>query len=220
MCDGNFHPITKNQGGLSVYSVSKKSVRSVKACEACPENEEQEHDKTNQLERVRKTAKQGASDAPGLSSAKSSSKKRASTGYLADIIGRKYMFALTYVFCFVGITLEVVATTNEIFFAGKFIAGFAIGGFITTSMTYIGEVAPLALRGVLTAASAIAFTLGPFIVSLIVNSTGSQDSRWAYRTVFVCQSRPNAPIELLNPSMCPSEAPNLLPLALTRLISS
>jgi SP family general alpha glucoside:H+ symporter-like MFS transporter len=109
------------------------------------------------------------------------------TGYLADIIGRKYMFALTYVFCFVGITLEVVATTNEIFFAGKFIAGFAIGGFITTSMTYIGEVAPLALRGVLTAASAIAFTLGPFIVSLIVNSTGNQDSRWAYRTVFVCQ---------------------------------
>lgn len=54
-------------------------------------------------------------------------------------------------------------------------------------MTYIGEIAPLALRGVLTAAAAIAFTIGPFIVSLIVNDTGTMTSRWAYRAIFVSQ---------------------------------
>lgn len=81
----------------------------------------------------------------------------------------------------------MISVTNELFFAGKFIAGFPLGAIIALSMTYIGELTPLALRGVLTAASAISFTLGPLLVSLIVNWTGTLDSRWAYRSVFVSQ---------------------------------
>jgi MFS transporter, SP family, general alpha glucoside:H+ symporter len=50
------------------------------------------------------------------------------------------MFAIGFVFSFVGITLEVIATTNPVFFAGKFVNGFAIGTFISLSMTYVGEV--------------------------------------------------------------------------------
>jgi MFS transporter, SP family, general alpha glucoside:H+ symporter len=49
------------------------------------------------------------------------------------------------------------------------------------------QIAPLALRGMLTAACAIAFTVGPFIVALIVNSTGNEPARWAYRATFVAQ---------------------------------
>ncbi|GKT49678.1 maltose permease MAL61 [Colletotrichum spaethianum] len=108
-------------------------------------------------------------------------------GYVADRIGRKWTYFISYIFILVGITLETISTTNEIFFAGKFIAGFPIGAFITVSMTYIGEIAPLALRGILTAAAAIAFTIGPFIVSLVVNETGTRNDRWAYRTIFVSQ---------------------------------
>ncbi|CCF33005.1 MFS hexose transporter [Colletotrichum higginsianum] len=108
-------------------------------------------------------------------------------GYVADRIGRKWTYFISYIFIFVGITLETISTTNEIFFAGKLIAGFPIGAFITVSMTYIGEVAPLALRGIMTAAAAIAFTIGPFIVSLVVNETGAREDRWAYRTIFVSQ---------------------------------
>jgi hypothetical protein len=33
-----------------------------------------------------------------------------------------------------------VAMTSPVFFAGKFVNGFAIGGFIATSFTYVGEV--------------------------------------------------------------------------------
>lgn len=43
-------------------------------------------------------------------------------------------------FSFVGITLEFVATTNEVFFGGKFINGFAIGALGSVTVTYIGEV--------------------------------------------------------------------------------
>ncbi|KAF4978528.1 hypothetical protein FZEAL_5100 [Fusarium zealandicum] len=108
-------------------------------------------------------------------------------GYIADRIGRKWTMFISYIFIFTAITVETVSTTNPVFFAGKFIAGFPVGAFIAVSMTYIGEVAPLALRGTLTAAAAIAFTIGPFIVSLIANTTGSGTTRWAYRAIFVSQ---------------------------------
>jgi len=62
-------------------------------------------------------------------------------GYIGDRIGRKLMYLVAFIFVFVGVTLEVVSHgSNEIFFSGKFINGFAVGAFITTSMTYIGEV--------------------------------------------------------------------------------
>lgn len=50
------------------------------------------------------------------------------------------MYLINFVIVFIGITVETVASTNPVFFAGKFINGFAVGAFIATSMTYIGEV--------------------------------------------------------------------------------
>lgn len=70
---------------------------------------------------------------------------------------------------------------------GKLINGFGIGGIIAIALTYIGEVAPSALRGILSSASAIAFTIGPLIAALIVNFTGVYTTRWAYRAIFVSQ---------------------------------
>jgi hypothetical protein len=39
----------------------------------------------------------------------------------------------------------------------------------------------------LTCFSALAYTLGPLTVALIVNWTGELDTRWAYRAVFCAQ---------------------------------
>ncbi|KAM0544487.1 hypothetical protein ACHAPJ_011781 [Fusarium lateritium] len=108
-------------------------------------------------------------------------------GFVGDRIGRKWTLFGCYLLIFTAITVEMVSTTNAVFFAGKFIAGFPVGAFITIGMTYIGEIAPLALRGSLTAAAAIAFTVGPFIISLIANETGSGTTRWAYRSIFASQ---------------------------------
>lgn len=52
-----------------------------------------------------------------------------------------------------------------------------------TSTTYLGEVAPTALRGLLTCMIALAYTVGPLVAALILNSTGTADTRWAYRAV-------------------------------------
>lgn len=35
--------------------------------------------------------------------------------------------------------------------------------------------------------SALSYTVGPFIVALIINTTGTHTNRWAYRSVFCAQ---------------------------------
>lgn len=106
---------------------------------------------------------------------------------VADKCGRKITFALLLGFKFLSITLELVATTNQVYFGGIFLSGFCAGGFGTLSMTYIGEIAPERLRGVLTAAAPISMTLGSLTASLIINFTGDQKSHWAYRTAFASE---------------------------------
>ena len=49
------------------------------------------------------------------------------------------------------------------------------------------QIVPLALRGLMTCLVALSFTVGPFTVALIVNSTGTLTTRWAYRAVFCSQ---------------------------------
>ncbi|KAH0420497.1 hypothetical protein CcaCcLH18_13989 [Colletotrichum camelliae] len=109
------------------------------------------------------------------------------SGNLADWLGRKTVIMMALGFSFVGITLEFVATTNEVFFGGKFINGFAIGALGSVTVTYIGEITPLALRGLFTCLTGLSYTLGPLIVAVIINETGTLNSRWAYRAVFCGQ---------------------------------
>lgn len=127
------------------------------------------------------------------------------SGQLADIIGRRWTLVVALTISFAAITVEFIATTNEVFFAGKFLNGFAVGTIQATSSTYIGEVClhpciscvysfshvkqivPLALRGLVTCLIALSYTVGPFTVALIVNTTGNYTTRWAYRAVFCSQ---------------------------------
>ncbi|EHK21661.1 uncharacterized protein TRIVIDRAFT_52961 [Trichoderma virens Gv29-8] len=108
-------------------------------------------------------------------------------GQIADWIGRRYTIVVALFISFAAITMELLATTDEIFFGGKFLNGFAVGTLQAVAGTYVGEVVPLALRGLMTALIALSFTVGPFTVALIVNAEGQRDDRWAYRSVFCSQ---------------------------------
>ncbi|CAM1504268.1 Fc.00g018590.m01.CDS01 [Cosmosporella sp. VM-42] len=108
-------------------------------------------------------------------------------GAIADWLGRRMVIIICLVITYAAITMEFVATTNALFFGGKFLNGFAVGALASVTVSYIGEVTPMALRGMLTCLSALAYTLGPLVVALIVNETGTFENRWAYRAVFVAQ---------------------------------
>ncbi|EEU39712.1 uncharacterized protein NECHADRAFT_43378 [Fusarium vanettenii 77-13-4] len=106
---------------------------------------------------------------------------------VADSIGRKWTIMASLLVSYAAISLEFVATTNPVFFAGKLVNGFAVGTLAATTATYIGEISPLALRGMLTCIIAFAYTVGPFVAALILDGTGSSTTRWAYRAVFCSQ---------------------------------
>ncbi|RSL94580.1 hypothetical protein CDV31_014251 [Fusarium ambrosium] len=106
---------------------------------------------------------------------------------LADWVGRKNVLAGALVISFIAVAVEFIATTNLVFFIGKLINGFMIGAVATTMISYIGEVTPLALRGVFTCCVGVAYGIGPLVAFIVINYTGEVESRWAYRTVFCCQ---------------------------------
>ncbi|KAI9155738.1 Alpha-glucosides permease MPH3 [Paramyrothecium foliicola] len=108
-------------------------------------------------------------------------------GYLADKFGRKPVLIGALIVSYAAITMEFVATTNEVFFGGKFLNGFGTGCIATVCVSYIGEVAPLAFRGIFTCLVGFSYTLGPLVSALIVNYTGTLHDRWAYRAVFCAQ---------------------------------
>lgn len=108
-------------------------------------------------------------------------------GQIADWVGRRYTLMAMLALSYASITLEFVATTNPVFFGGKMLNGFVVGVIAAVSTTYVGETTPLALRGLMTCLLALAYTVGPFVCSLILNSVGTAETRWAYRAIFCSQ---------------------------------
>ncbi|KAK5075322.1 hypothetical protein LTR64_001527 [Lithohypha guttulata] len=109
------------------------------------------------------------------------------TGWLGEKIGMKRMLLLGFINILIGTTIQIIATTNAVFFVAKFIGGFSIGIGLTTIFSYLGEIAPTPIRGILTAASAITFVLAQLIVALILNYISDGTTRWTYRGLFCGQ---------------------------------
>ncbi|EXJ87938.1 hypothetical protein A1O1_04865 [Capronia coronata CBS 617.96] len=120
----------------------------------------------------------GASSAAGVLGA-------IGAAWAADKAGRKPILGLAFIFKATSTTLQVVATTNSVFFGGYFLNGLSSGVLTTMAFTYIGEVSPLALRGILSAGTPIAICMGGLFAAILTKYAGTQDSRWAYRTGFV-----------------------------------
>ncbi|KAH8649798.1 general substrate transporter [Xylariales sp. PMI_506] len=106
---------------------------------------------------------------------------------IADKFGRRPFLAACITISFAAIAIEFVAVTNATFFGGKLLNGFATAAVLSCAMAYLGEIVPLAVRGLFTCMSALMMTLGPLISAIIVDKTGELETRWAYRSVFCAQ---------------------------------
>lgn len=102
---------------------------------------------------------------------------------------------------FVGVALEFVSTEVQLFFAGKFINGFSLGILTTTCLTWVSEIAPLPMRGLMTGLCNVAFCIGPFVCTLIANTTANWTNPWSYRALFAAQWGFGATSILLAPFM-------------------
>lgn len=93
----------------------------------------------------------------------------------------------TLVISYIAITLEMVATHDAVYFAGELVNGLSVGTLGTVCITYVEEVAPLPLRGVMNCIVAMAWTIAPFFASLVLYGVGGWDTRWAYRALICSQ---------------------------------
>ncbi|GLA21623.1 hypothetical protein AnigIFM62618_011292 [Aspergillus niger] len=71
----------------------------------------------------------------------------------------------------------MVATTNEVFFGAKFVIGFAIGTGLAVSFSYLGEISPERLRGIMGATGSISFIVAQLVVAVIQKSVSDRDDR-------------------------------------------
>ncbi|KAL3488542.1 general substrate transporter [Aspergillus germanicus] len=109
------------------------------------------------------------------------------SGWLGDKIGKKVMIGFAYGLILAGISAEMVATTNEVFFGAKFMIGFSIGIGLAVSFSYLGEISPPRLRGIMGAAGSLSFIMAQLVVAVIQKGVSDRDDRWAYRGIFVAQ---------------------------------
>jgi MFS family permease len=69
-------------------------------------------------------------------------------GHLQDWLGRRAVFLLAVIVAAGGIAINFVASNAAQFLGGKIVTGFAIGLVLTTTQTYVSEIAPLPMRGI------------------------------------------------------------------------
>jgi MFS transporter, SP family, general alpha glucoside:H+ symporter len=111
-----------------------------------------------------------------------------STGWLADKIGRKYANAAACVISIGGVGAQFAARGSlPILCAGKAINGYPVGAWLVLGPLYASEVAPLKLRGWLTAMTNIIQFSGVLLFTGIMYQLGPMNSSKAYQIPFACQ---------------------------------
>jgi SP family general alpha glucoside:H+ symporter-like MFS transporter len=101
--------------------------------------------------------------------------------------GRKKVFAgslfLTTSFVFI----QMFASNVNVLAAGEFLAGVLYGTYVVLAPTYVSEVCPVALRGIMNAGMNLAYVIGQFIASGVGDGVSTWTTQWAYRLPFAIQ---------------------------------
>jgi MFS family permease len=73
-------------------------------------------------------------------------------GQISDAFGRRLCFFLAGLVSVAGIAVLYISSTSPVFLIGKIVTGLALGMALATGGSYVSEVAPLRLRGIMLSA--------------------------------------------------------------------
>ncbi|KAL2681428.1 hypothetical protein Neosp_009039 [[Neocosmospora] mangrovei] len=108
-------------------------------------------------------------------------------GSLMEKIGRKKSFGLCTISIIGCVFIQFFSNSLAVLFVGELFAGLVLGVFVTIAPAYASEVAPLAVRGVVTASINLLFALGQLMANGTVAGSQTLDSKWAFRIPFAIQ---------------------------------
>lgn len=108
-------------------------------------------------------------------------------GYLTAKYGHRKVLMGSLVFLSAAIFMVFFAPNIEVLLVGEFLCNIPWGVFATTGPAYAAEVAPLALRGYLTAYINLCWCIGQFIASGVLKGLSTNTTEWGYRIPFAVQ---------------------------------
>jgi len=107
--------------------------------------------------------------------------------FIADSIGRRLGLIVSCVIFSVGVVLQTAATEQNLFVAGRAIAGFGVGLLSATVPLYQSESAPKWIRGTIVGCYQWAITLGLFLASCANKGSENRDDTGSYRIPIAIQ---------------------------------
>ncbi|KAH7138979.1 general substrate transporter [Dendryphion nanum] len=109
------------------------------------------------------------------------------TGFGVNKWGRQPCILVAYIINTGGIFLQFFSKTPAEFFGGKLLTGIPLGCFTTVAPTYASEMAPLNIRGAITAGMNFAIVLGQLIGYGVMRQTSFYQSALSYKVLFATQ---------------------------------
>ncbi|KAK5706710.1 Plasma membrane low glucose sensor [Elasticomyces elasticus] len=107
---------------------------------------------------------------------------------MADFLGRKIAIMLSCGIVFnVGVILQVAATAQPLFIAGRCIAGLGVGLVSAMIPLYQSETAPKWIRGAIVGCYQLAITIGLFLAAIVNYSTQNRQDTGSYRIPLAIQ---------------------------------
>jgi len=105
-----------------------------------------------------------------------------------DLLGRRWglITSCALVFNF-GVILQTASTSQPLFIAGRFFAGFGVGLVSALIPMYQSETAPKWIRGTIVGAYQLAITVGLFLAAIVNNSTKDRPDSGSYRIPIAVQ---------------------------------
>lgn len=107
--------------------------------------------------------------------------------YPMDKFGRKKTFGVCVVLTAGCVFIQFFARSLSVLLAGELLGGLVLGTYVTIAPAYASEVCPVALRGVLTSFTNIAFVGGQLIANGVIAGTSKLSTHWAYSLPFAVQ---------------------------------
>jgi sugar porter (SP) family MFS transporter len=87
----------------------------------------------------------------------------------------------------VGVIMQTASTSQPLFIAGRFFAGYGVGLVSALIPMYQSETAPKWIRGTIVGAYQLAITIGLFLAAIVNNSTKDRQDSGSYRIPIAVQ---------------------------------
>ncbi|KAJ5359093.1 uncharacterized protein N7496_011506 [Penicillium cataractarum] len=107
-----------------------------------------------------------------------------SAGHISDAFGRRLGFFLSGIISSAGVAVLYSAATSPVFLVGKMVNGIGLGMALATGQSYVSEIAPLELRGILLSLYSFSMNLGLIISASIAFTRLDIPTAASYQVLF------------------------------------